>query len=533
MKRWPSLLLLPLPLLTAALAWRLERAKGPYWLSANLDPAYVYLLNGGNLAALRLVGHVDHPGTPLQALAALTIRGLHALSAEGDSSWRDDLLRRPERYGHALFLVLLLLNVMAQVALGLAAATAFGHVGWGWWLQIAPLASPLLMNAGLTRLTPEPLLLLASTLMATLLVWAAAPGSHALPPRLLLMLALVCGFGIACKVTFAPLLLVPLLAGAGWRDRLRSLAGAAAAFVFFTLPILPLYPDMLKWMARLFLHVGHYGSGRTGVISWPRAGNNLAQSLQGQSFFLVALLLGALAWLAGALLRRRQDATARLRGRLLGALLAAQLASLLMVAKHAGGHYLLPALSLSGITLLLAVAQFGTTGAARRRGGRVQLLALALVAVAVAVPVQAGREFRRAYRPSGRGAERALAQHHQLEARYRGYAKVYAYPSSAPAYALKFGNDLARGRYSAELARLFPDTYFFDIWRQRFGGFAPGRDLTIDDIRARSGGRVVFQLPRGLRIPGLPLLADAVLNRPDGVFVLGDNAPPPPVPAAH
>src|SRR5215510_7041448 len=78
--RWkPAMLfLLLLPALTVLVEFRLRDASGPYWLGANLDPSYAYLLNSLNIADYHRPYFIGHPGTPVHITGAAVIRGMNA-----------------------------------------------------------------------------------------------------------------------------------------------------------------------------------------------------------------------------------------------------------------------------------------------------------------------------------------------------------------------------------------------------------------------------------------------------------------------
>ena len=50
--------------------------------SKSSDPEFPYLINGLNCAILKFnyIGHIDHPGTPLQIFNGLVIRMTHLVS---------------------------------------------------------------------------------------------------------------------------------------------------------------------------------------------------------------------------------------------------------------------------------------------------------------------------------------------------------------------------------------------------------------------------------------------------------------------
>ena len=76
-----ALLLLPVAFMAAAFWARAQ--GGPTWLWFNLDPDYFYLLDALNIINLTTPGHVYHPGTTVQWLAALILQ-IANLGASGD-----------------------------------------------------------------------------------------------------------------------------------------------------------------------------------------------------------------------------------------------------------------------------------------------------------------------------------------------------------------------------------------------------------------------------------------------------------------
>src|SRR5260370_167442 len=61
-RRFRVLLLVPALILTAVYA-AVKLASGPYFLSANFDPDYVYLFNALNIAVGLAPVHTDHPAS--------------------------------------------------------------------------------------------------------------------------------------------------------------------------------------------------------------------------------------------------------------------------------------------------------------------------------------------------------------------------------------------------------------------------------------------------------------------------------------
>ncbi|MEP7171699.1 MAG: hypothetical protein ABI855_20165, partial [Bacteroidota bacterium] len=89
-------LLLLTPLLALLLNIAIVTERNPFYSSWS-DPTYDYMFNGLNLASGHLkAGHADHPGTPLQIYAGITIKVFHLFRSEKDIV--KDVILNPEWY---------------------------------------------------------------------------------------------------------------------------------------------------------------------------------------------------------------------------------------------------------------------------------------------------------------------------------------------------------------------------------------------------------------------------------------------------
>lgn len=517
--------LLLLPLILVATGLFLNHARGPYWLGNNLDPEYVYLLNGLNLAQLKGVGHIDHPGTPVQMMAALTIRIVYALTGPQHVSIEQDVLTRPEVYLEIINRLEIVLNALMILIIGLVAYRLTQRWWWSIWLQFAPFLSPVLLQFGLTRVTPEPMLFFASSavvLMALLTVFQ--PERIQRHPGLLWFgWAITIGFGIACKITFLPLLVIPLIALPGLKQRLFYLLSLGPAFVFFTLPIIRMYPQFFSWLSNLIGHTGHYGSGPAGILPVGVYTQNLQTLVMGHPFFSIVLVLALLSIPLFILWPRlRSRGTDAITLKLVLGIALAQLLGLLMVAKHAALHYLLPPLNLTGVLLFLIYAH-GRKKADKvsnpAAGTTLAFIFFLFIGIST-ILLNPWAKIRQDMQNTTHSQEVAQAIHQQVEKDYEGYAKIYYYRCSAPEFALKFGSDLSRSYHAALLDQLYPNIYFYDIWTNRFSRFDYNQSFSWESIQAQYGERIVFQGTRGQKIPGLTLRSVATVTNHEGIYLI-------------
>ncbi|MEK9725289.1 MAG: hypothetical protein VW405_17660, partial [Rhodospirillaceae bacterium] len=257
-RRFPLLLILPAAFLAAGLYFR--AAAGPFWQWHLLDPAYFYLLDALNVMAGETPGHSYHPGITVSAFGALVLR-LRDLGTPG-ADIAAAALARPEAYLASLSTVYLALNAVLLVGLGVAARRAFDAVTPALACQLAPFLSSIVLKHAFL---PKPEAMLVATTLALMTVAVAALRTDR-PVRLAVAFGVIAGFGVATKVTAAPIFALPLFVIAGWRPRAIYVAAAAAAFVAFFLPGIEALPKFAAWVARVGQGAGDFGAGPQTII---------------------------------------------------------------------------------------------------------------------------------------------------------------------------------------------------------------------------------------------------------------------------
>jgi len=519
-------LLLVLPVMMALTAIFLNDARGPYWLGSNSDPEYVYLLNAANLAGLKGVGHIDHPGTPVQVLGAVTCKVVHFFNFSTGIDWHTDVLRRPEYYLKAINIVLIMLNVLMLLALGMFSYFLTKNSWLSLWLQLSPFFSITLLQFGLTRVIPEPLLFFSSSSMMAVLVfaWKAHPDNLTSPGKnavMIFIFGIITGFGIACKVTFIPLAVIPLILFPKLKNKILFLFAVVLGFIIFTLPIIRMYPRFFDWMFNLLSHSGHYGGGAAKLISSRKYFKNIKDLLVGNPFFAIILVL-ALAIVVITLLipRLRKTHCAAIHFKLLAAVTAAQVTGLLMVSKHSAHHYLLPVLNLSGLAFFLIFLYFKGLLGQSNAAPKILAASTAIFLVFLFVLANPVGKLNMTISRLTKLKEQSLAVHQVVKDNYKDYVKIFYYGSSAPEYALKFGNDLSRSYHSEPLEKLYKNVYFYDTWTKRFAGFDYNRPVPFETIREKYGDKIVFQGPIRIEVPGLQLKKVSDHGPHEGIFVM-------------
>lgn len=473
--RWmAALALVAVPAaIAAAHAWT-ARAVSPLWMGGSTDPTYPYVLNALLVAEGQPPALATHPGTPLQVLGAVVLRVSHGLSGVS-LSLRDHVLTDPERFVAAIRAVLLCLFVLADVLQGWAAYRLTRSLACATAVQAAPLVSTLGSRTMLAVMC-EPLLLVFGLLLSAWTLVVMSRDTKAPTARDAVLAGIVMGVGLATKILFVPLALLPLVVIRDARRRAAFLATTAIAFASGIAPLWPHVPSAAAWVASSLRHTGldtgGYGLGPGGFVDVGLFADVLFHFLSGD---VVVYVLAAIALAAIVVLRKRTPPAAFPLRRALLAALAVQVLVLLQSAKSMGPHHLMTAVSVTGlvVALTLALARSALTPGSRIPAVAAVLLAFFLVG-RHALFLRAYLEARAPVRPGARAAA-ALARSFGMERVLQGYCV------STIASNVAMAHDWTWRAFGADLRRLYPRAVFFD-WAglHRFG-----QPVTVPEMEMR------------------------------------------------
>jgi hypothetical protein len=264
------------------------------------------------------------------------------------------------------------------------------------------------------------------------------------------------------------------------------------SFILFTLPAMKGYLHMANWFLNLGTHTGTYGQGNTGIIDPGKyfgsiisiAENNLALVLILVLAFIVLLWLG--------LVSRKQKSTGSNREfSMLLAVVIAQFGSVILVAKHYhSNHYLFPALSLIGFTVVYIYLLINKHVKEQNRD-RLKFILPITVALFIGISllnIPFLTLAYKGYRMSNQSTDEAFAR---LDRDYKGYTKVYYYPVSFNEYSsLRWGNVYSRQYSTTKLMELFPEGLFYNAWEKSFQLWET--NISNREFVRKYGGRILL-----------------------------------------
>jgi hypothetical protein len=344
-----------------------------------------------------------------------------------------------------------------------------GNIWIGLLLQTAPFLSVTLIEECFTKVAPEQFLFTAIAMLIMLLLkyYTSENQSHKKFP---LWFGLLAGFGLATKMTFLPILIIPFVVLKGQKNKWLYVAAIFPAFILFTLPAAKGYLHMAYWLLNLGTHTGTYGQGEAGFIDFANYFSAIVSIAEINKSLIVVMLLSALSlllfWFIGGK-QKRQESKSEIS--ILLAVLISQFGSILLVAKHYhSNHYLFPALSLSGFALVF-IYLLVNKNLAQKWKKTVSFSLPAIVTIVIGFSLLNVPYLSMAYqgyRASNQSTDETLAK---LERDYTDYVKVYYYPISFnECSSLRWGNVYSRLYSSDKLLELFPEALFFNMQEKSF-----------------------------------------------------------------
>ena len=432
------------------------------------DPESAYLMNGLNIATGKAVGHFDNPGTTVQVYSSVVLQITHFLRFS-DLDLQTDVLQNSEFYIEVLRKSLIVFNAGILLLLGITVFLLLQNFWAALLLQVAPFMSVTLIEELYTKVAPEPLLFTTVAILIILIVKYYIDSSPK-SKKYAMLFGLLSGFGLATKMTFLPILIIPFIILTGNRNKWLYVVSVFPSFILFTLPAAKGYLHMANWFLNLGIHTGTYGQGSAGFIDPVQYLNSLILIAKNNIALIAVLAIGFIVLIvirfafAGF-----KESKPRKEFYMLSAVLVAIAGSILMVAKHYhSNHYLFPALSLSGFALVLVYLSVNQKLATQKqRIFRFSLPAAVVLVLAFSLTnIPTLTLAFKGYRMSNQSTDETFAL---LDRDYKEYVKVYYYPVSFNEYSsLRWGNTYSRLYSSEKLMQLFPDGLFYNAWEKSF-----------------------------------------------------------------
>jgi len=348
-KKIIPLILIFIPIVTVIWSLILNHLSGPYFIS-RIDPEYVYLLNGMNVALLEFdrIGHVDHPGTPFQLITGVFIRVIYWISGSG--SLTDDVISEPEKYlsWSSFFLSLItawliywISNLEYKRSKNLFGALII-PVSLFFFTVIVDLPS---------RYIPDRLL------MMNLLVFTGFCMKYFYlgysPKKFAIVSGILMALGLVTKINFIPFLILPLFVIPNLRRILLYCISLVLSSVILFVPVYDKFTAFRRFAVQILTHDSLYGSGSKQMVNVETFRDNLLLIIKNNPAFVFILAI-AIVFLISLLFKISTRKNYKTELFFFIGFLIVAVFNTFLVAKHYKNYYMIPIFSISGLVLYVA-----------------------------------------------------------------------------------------------------------------------------------------------------------------------------------
>lgn len=456
------LLLLVLPFCFIMLSLNFKTSKGEFYLSGNYDPTYVYLINSLNIATGYGVGHIDHPGTPVQELGAGLILIIHFFNGS-DNDLTADVFQRPEFYISVISIFFILLNGVTLFILGFIVNKKLRSALSAIIFQLTPFFS-LSLYYWVMNVAPEPLMLFCILVLISIVIsYYSEPNLNSkIILKYTIAFGLICGLGVASKMSFFPVLIIPLILINRFSFKLLFCSITFFAFFIFVLPAFSAEHSnqFLNWVKKIIIHSGKYGGGERNFFDSAGLSKNLALLIINEPVFIISYILIFINLAISAVYRFRNKLLSNLNFKILCSVFAAITVQFIIVIKHFEPHYLIPAYLLTVTGLYFANSNTADLIPLLFKFNRFLKLSVLLILFSL---LQAAVFFRFIPFISSHRDESIKAVDF-IEENCKNSVIVTSYGASGKNYALFLGSVFGgpqKNNYYSLLKKLFPDNYYY------------------------------------------------------------------------
>lgn len=415
------------------------------------------------------VGHFDHPGTTVQSVGAIVIKVTYFFGKINDDIAKD-VLSRPEYYLSRINFIFILMTGAALFILGLTAFKNLNNIYYAFLLQLTPLYPPTVSDH-FADVTSESLFIVAVILFIAVItgVVSSTDENPKVNFKYAVIFGIVSGFGLACKIIFIPLLIIPLIL-------IRKIKFKALfsflTFIFFLIFVFPALSfensvRYVNWISEILSHSGKYGTGQGSVIDASLYWSNLKNIFLYDVSFTVSYTIILITLAYGSFLRFKKPVKGNKYFDLLTGIFFSMTIQVFLVAKHFDQRYMI-AVSMLSVIGLLAVCFTAKDFFTEKLTGKICASALAIIILFSFTHII---KIYSSYSGYARNGYESGKITEFIKGNYNNEVLVNSNTINNQIYSLYFGTDWAgsqKKRYISIIQELHPDYFYFDKYGKNF-----------------------------------------------------------------
>jgi hypothetical protein len=457
------IILLIIPFIIFISSLLLNKAEGNYPIVNFYDPDYVYLVNSLNIAQFESVGHVDHPGTPVQIIGAGVILTKYLISGQSESIV-SSVLNNPEEYISAINKVLVVFLSFAIFILGYITYKFYSKIFMSLFLQTSCFASTFAILS-LTRITPELLLMtIQIVVIISILFFINKKFDYGL--KFILLFSFLTALGIATKITYAPLFFIPFFLFKGLKDKILYFFFTIISILVCVIPALSatniLY--FYKWVKGLLTHGGIYGKGAKEFLNPGEIFQNLKMICVNDSLLILVFLIVIMTIILRIIFKKNFRISNDVYFQILLGIFISISFQIFIVAKHYGvngDRYLIPSFMFIIPSIYFSISNLLLIFEKKFLLKYFYIIYLGLTIFFLSSGLHLIRTWIRDLEYLKKSS---LDYREEIKNKYSDASKVWSYGVSSQEFALHFGTSLASTqieKYQNYLSNVYPNEFFW------------------------------------------------------------------------
>lgn len=348
---WSSFILLLIPITYIIISLLVHFSYGFFYQNIT-DPEYFHLLNGINVALFNLATpYVDHPGTPLQVIVAISS---WPTSFFIPGSIVSNVIDNPELF---ITTAIILMNIIIAVVLFVSGKKVYSYTHNIWLsllIQLMPLGNIYAFTV-FGRLTPESFMIVPIILTAVFLIRYLYDNSiQQLSNKQLVYLALLGGLGMAIKFSYLPFLLIPIFIIRRFSSLIKYGLFSIVSTLIFAFPIIFNFSKTVNWFGGMLLKSGTWGEGGSVFINWAEVPHKLSVLLRMNLLFTFLIIMVIVFIIVTIFFIKNKSDFSKLN-RVSGGVILAISLSIFLITKHFAPRYYFPTLLFQVVLLIIII----------------------------------------------------------------------------------------------------------------------------------------------------------------------------------
>jgi len=294
------------------------------------------------------VGHIDNPGTPLQILVALVLRIVYFIRAT-PTPFLDDVLTHPDLYLGVVSLSLTMLSTLLLLFAGYKVFKYTHNIVYAILIQTS-IFLPVIWYDLVGRVAPELMMPFPVILLGVMIIGIYSKNKE-IGEKEIGIFAFLSAFGLAIKLSFIPVLIIPFILIPKWKSKLIFIGLSVLLFFIIAFPVTLQLDIFWGWIKNLIMHSGTYGKGEANIIDIQQFKANIREicNLEKRFFYVMMTLVAAIITYY-VIFRKKADKKLLIAGIAISVTIAIQL---LLVGKHFAHRYFIPVLMFAPLMVFL------------------------------------------------------------------------------------------------------------------------------------------------------------------------------------